>query len=123
MPGTHISVSLRDWYKYTYTSQKHIKDAESILQKALDNIERWTQKTGNNSIEKTKIIVFTRSSPGKVRPASNLKLQGQEIEEAMALKILGLTFEHRLTQNTYIKNAKIRVKKRFNILRCLAEYP
>jgi Reverse transcriptase (RNA-dependent DNA polymerase) len=108
-----------DWY--LYTSQKHIKDAEPILQKAIDNIERWTQKTGFNiSIEKTKTIVFTRSDEGNRRPALNLKLQRQQIEEVMALKILGLTFDHRLNWNAHIKDAKIRAKKRLNILRCLA---
>jgi ribonuclease HI len=108
-----------DWY--LFTSQKHIKDAEPVLQKALDNIERWTQKTGFNiSIEKTKGIVFTRSRPRNGRPALNLKLQGQQIEEVMALKILGLTFDCKLNWNTHIKDAKTRAKKRLNILRCLA---
>jgi hypothetical protein len=49
--------------------QKHIKNAKPILQKALDNIKRWTQNTGFNiTIGKTKTIVFTRSKPGNGRP-------------------------------------------------------
>jgi hypothetical protein len=90
--------------------QKHIKDAEPILQKALDNID-------NIYIEKTKTIVFTRSNQGNRIPVLTLKLQ---IEEVVALKILGLTFNHRLSGNTHIKDVKIRAKKRLNILRCLA---
>jgi hypothetical protein len=38
----------------------------------------------------------------------------------MALKILCLTFDYRLNWNAHIKDAKIRAKKRLNILRCLA---
>jgi hypothetical protein len=73
----------------------HIKDIELILQKALDNIKRFTQKQDSISIEKTKIIVCTRLNPGNGRPAFNIKLQGQQIKEVMKLKILSLIFDHR----------------------------
>jgi hypothetical protein len=65
-----------DWY--IHISQKHIKDTEPILQKALDNSVRLTLKTGI-SIVKTKTIVFTKSYPGRL--ALKLKLQGKKIEE------------------------------------------
>jgi hypothetical protein len=60
-----------DWY--IYNSQKHIEDAETVLQKELDNFERWTKKQDSISLFKT--IVFTRSKPGNGRPALNLKPQ------------------------------------------------
>jgi hypothetical protein len=87
----------------------------------LNNIEKWTQKTGFNiSAEKTKRIVFTRSRPRNGRPALDIQLNGQPIEEVIALKIFGLTFDSRLNWQTHIKDAKTRAKKRLNILRCLA---
>jgi Reverse transcriptase (RNA-dependent DNA polymerase) len=108
-----------EWY--LYKSQKQIKDAEPILQRALDNIERWTQRTGFNiSTEKTKTIVFTRSRPRNGRPAFKITLLGQTVEEVIALKILELTFDSRLTWQTHVRDAKIKAKKQLNILRCLA---
>jgi ribonuclease HI len=108
-----------DWY--VFTSQKHIKDAEPIIQRALDNIERWTQKTGFRiSVEKTKSIIFTKSSPRNGRHTFDIQLNNQAIEEVTALKILGLTFDSKLTWKTHIKDTKARAKKRLNILRCLA---
>jgi Reverse transcriptase (RNA-dependent DNA polymerase) len=108
-----------DWY--IYTSQKQIHEAERILQQVLDQIDRWTQKTGFNiSREQTKSIIFTKSRPRNGRPDLGVKLRGESIEEETTLKILGLTFDNRLTWKTHVKKAKTKAKQRLNILRCLA---
>jgi Reverse transcriptase (RNA-dependent DNA polymerase) len=104
-----------DWY--IYTSQLQIEQAKHILQQALDKIDRWAQRTGFTiSREKTKSIIFTKSKPRNGRPALDVKLRGQPIEEEVILKILGLTFDNRLTWQTHVKEAKIKAKKRLNIL-------
>jgi hypothetical protein len=93
-----------DWY--LYTCQKQIKNAEPIIHRALDNIERWTQRTGFNiSTEKTNTIVFPRSRPRNGRPAFKITLLRQTVEEVKALKILGLTFDSRLTWQTHVRRA------------------
>jgi hypothetical protein len=107
-----------DWYVYTF--QEDVKEAERILQRALDRIYQWTLRTGFNiSTEKTKAIVFTRLNP-RTPPTLELQLEGRPIEEVNTLKILGLTFDKKLSWRTHIRDAKARAMKRINILRCLA---
>jgi hypothetical protein len=55
-------INYTDWYLYRlYTSQKQNKNGEPILRRALDNIERWTQRTNYKILtQKIKTIVFTR---------------------------------------------------------------
>jgi len=108
-----------DWY--IYTSGKNITQLQHILQQALNKIDRWTQRTGFSiSREKTKCIVFTKSKPRRGQTPLTVELRGQVIEEVNSLKILGLTFDKRLTWKTHVKNAKIKAKQRLNIIRCLA---
>jgi hypothetical protein len=72
-----------------------------------------------SQLKQLKRIVFTRSRPRNGRPAFKITLLGQTVEEVIALKILGLTFDGRLTWQIHVRDAKIKAKKRLNILRWL----
>ena len=69
--------------------------AQTLLQNSLNNLQKWSLNTGFKfSSSKSVVITF-----GKRRHHTNihLSLNGQELKETSTIKLLGLTFDSRLT--------------------------
>ncbi|CAD6210682.1 GSCOCG00010925001-RA-CDS, partial [Cotesia congregata] len=69
------------------------------------------------SVSKSEYIIFSRS---KQIPETKLLLGTTELRRTTRLKLLGLTFDPKLTWKPHIHNIYTQCKKRLNILKVLA---
>jgi len=97
---------------------KNIKIVEYHLQATANHLEKWSAKTGFSfSIEKSKSITFTRkSNVGEL----NIKMNNQNIPNKTRIKILGITFNSRLTWSQHIKSLKVSTNKALNLIKLLS---
>ncbi|XP_072398259.1 uncharacterized protein [Diabrotica undecimpunctata] len=91
-----------------------------LMQTAIDNIERCSRHIGLSfSSQKTKIMRFSRKTT-KDNPI--LTYNGVLLDVIDHHKVLGLTFDSRLTWNTHIQETKGNCLKNINILKSLAHF-
>lgn len=101
-----------------FVSGKNIKTSEEILQKSLDKLQRFSEKTGFRfSKTKSKAIVFSRC---KGLQELNLSLENLKLQNTKEIKILGLTFDHRLTWIPHLKKLKDECNRSLNIIKALS---
>ena len=94
--------------------------AEEKIQRALNNIEKWTNKWRIKlAPEKTHFCLFTRC-PTHRELRTNLFLSGTRIEGAKEVNFLGIKFDETLSWHTYREDLIKRVKFRTHILSKLA---
>jgi Reverse transcriptase (RNA-dependent DNA polymerase)/RNase H len=97
--------------------------AHKKLQETANKLERWTNKTGFTiSTEKTITMMLHKKNQtaGMVPFKMSIKMRGDTIKEVKTHRILGLTFDWRLTWEAHLKDAKSKGMQRLNIIRCLA---
>ncbi|XP_072377723.1 uncharacterized protein [Diabrotica undecimpunctata] len=91
-----------------------------VLQRAVNQLSEWLKKTGLAlSTPKSKLIWFSR------RPCSQspiITLNGTPLQLVTHHKILGLSFESRLTWKQHISVVKGNAMKRLNIIKALSKY-
>lgn len=91
-----------------------------IMQEGLNNITEWAERIGFQfSASKSKLIRFTRRYP-KGQPL--LILNGSPLPQVDSIKLLGMTFDQRLTWTQHIKNVKGSCLHTMNILRTLSHH-
>jgi len=74
---------------------KNIKTVQYHLQVTAKHLEKWSAKTGFSfSIEKSNCITFTRKSN---LAELNIKMDNKNIPNKKCIKILGITFDSKLT--------------------------
>jgi endonuclease/exonuclease/phosphatase family metal-dependent hydrolase len=82
-----------DWVVYSSSALPH--PAYTNIQTVIDKIDKWTSENGFSiSNNKTKTLMISRRA--KVADEPKIRIQGQEIENVLHHKILGLTFDYRL---------------------------
>ena len=97
----------------------NISTTEALLQDTITQIQTWTSRTGFKfSQAKSKCICFTKS-PNNI-PNPTIYLQDKPIETVNNIKILGLTFDQKLTWKIHITNLTEDCRRRLNILKTIA---
>jgi hypothetical protein len=81
------------------TSHKHERICEIRIQKAIQQITKWTDDTEFQIfIEKTKSILFSQKNYQIAnRPKVNLWIKGDSIKQVRQHRMLGLIFDSRMT--------------------------
>lgn len=97
---------------------KSIKTVQNHLQETINYLEKCSAKTGFSfSTEKSNCIIFSRKpNVGDL----NIKLSNVNIINKKHIKILGITFDSRLTWSPHIKSLKIDTNKALRILKLLS---
>jgi Reverse transcriptase (RNA-dependent DNA polymerase) len=100
-----------DWM--IFTSHKDVRTCETRMQKAMQQIIKWTNDTGFQiSIEKTKSNLFSRKNYEIInRPKINIWIKEERIEQVRQHRILGLIFDSRMTSNEHILYAMAKAEK------------
>ena len=98
----------------------NIQSTTDCIQETLNKLTNWAQNTGFKFSEsKSEYIIFSRIR----RPDSrNMKLSlgTKEIRRSNQIKILGLTFDQRLTWGTHIRTLKGECLRRMNLIKSIA---
>ena len=100
-------------------SGKNTDSTQKLLQQSLNKLSTWGSRTGFIfSKTKSQHITFWRGR--KTFPPLNLALDLSSIKEVEYLRILGYTFDKRLTWAQHLKNLKTNCSTRINILKSIA---
>ena len=98
---------------------KNQETVNTFLQRALDNIIKWVKETGFKfSKSKSKCISFSNHKQKCSQP--DLYLEGEKLQTAETIKVLGLTFDKKLTWIPHLKELRTDCRRRLNILRSLS---
>ena len=102
-----------------YSSDKNYTIAQQRLQPYLEDVQTWT-KTNDLKLNasKTMTTLFT-PDPAEYRDELSLQLDNTRLPTIRNPKILGLTFDPKLTFNEHIKTSKDKAGKTINILKAL----
>jgi hypothetical protein len=101
-----------------WTAAKSKKQTYLRLQRALDDIELWCSIWRIKlNVAKTQLVNFTRK---KDKERLELKLFGQPIKEQNELKLLGVTFDKRLSFLTHCSEKAKKATMRVNLLKRLS---
>ena len=102
-----------------YSSDKNYTVAQQRLQPYLEDVQTWT-KTNDLKLNasKTMTTLFT-PDPEEYRDELSLQLDNTRLPTIRNPKILGLTFDPKLTFNEHIKTSKDKAGKTINILKAL----
>lgn len=86
------------------------------MQETVRVIEEWSYSWGFKfSVEKTKMMVFTRK---RVKDARIL-MYGRQIEQVNSFRFLGIIFDSKLNWTDHVRKVEEKCKKILNIMRCL----
>ena len=97
----------------------NLADAAEYLQKALDVLQKWGDKTGFRFSEtKSKVLICDRKRV--VNPAVTLTLNGQILPMVKEFKFLGVIFDSKLTWRSHIKMLKEKCIRKANLLKIIA---
>lgn len=104
-----------------YCIGKNIKSIERLLQSSINKLQDWTKVSGFKfSTSKTHGIHFCRLR--KHHPDPRLKIFNTNIQFVEKLKILGMTFDKKLSWKPHVQELKSECFKRLNILKSLANH-
>lgn len=97
---------------------KEIETTTKVMQKTLDGICNWSEKTGFEfSKQKFEFMGITRK---KLEKELKLFLENSLSSRKRNLKTLGLIFDEKLSWTPHIKNLKTDCIKRLNIIKSIA---
>lgn len=100
-----------------YCSGSQIITTTRFLQQALDALARWSSETGFSfSPTKTQCIIFNKK---KKEPLPILNFMNTQLPFANSIRILGLTFDHKLTWRPHLKKLKTECQSRIKTLKIL----
>jgi Reverse transcriptase (RNA-dependent DNA polymerase) len=101
-----------------YKGSANINYTLSLLQKALDDVQKWSEAWGFKfSTTKSAVVFFTQ---GTGRIDNRLTLYGVPIPVIKEIKFLGVIFDSRLTFVPHINYTKQKCLRRLNILKVTA---
>ena len=104
-----------------YCTSSDAVSACRVLQKAIDRVSNWADRTGFKfSSIKTIAVRFTRSRCTEIIPT--LTIKGNIILYEDQVKFLGMTFDKRLTWGPHIDKLKVKVKESLNILKVVSSF-
>ena len=99
---------------------KFMKCIQNQLQRTLNNIQNWSNKTGFSfSATKTSLVHFCRLRRAHQDP--ELYLNGERLPIHTELKFLGVTFDKALNWKPHIANLKKSVQPSLNLIRNLSQ--
>ena len=102
-----------------YSSDKNYTIAQQRLQPYLEDVQTWTKANDLKlNASKTMTTLFT-PDPAEYRDELSLQLDNKRLPTIRNPKILGLTFDPKLTFNEHIKTLKDKAEKTINILKAL----
>ena len=102
-----------------YSSDKNYTIAQQRLQPYLEDVQTWTKANDLKlNTSKTMTTLFT-PDPAEYRDELSLQLDNTRLPTIRNPKILGLTFDPKLTFNEHIKTSKDKAEKTINILKAL----
>lgn len=97
----------------------YLDSTKRILQELLDQLNLWTLRNGFKiSKTKTEFLIFSRTR--NTTSSINLNLGGDTIKEVEELRILGVTFDRKLTWTPHIRRLKAECLQRTNITKSIA---
>lgn len=100
-------------------SGRNIETTQKLIQSALEAVNNWAKSNGLKfSSTKTTYTIFSRSY--KVIEPIELTLENHPLIRTNSTKILGLTFDSKLTWKNHIEDLILDCKKRINILKVLS---
>ena len=102
----------------TSTHEK-VKIAERNAQIYLNKIVDWIKENKLLLADKTQVTLFT-PDPAEYNKNLNIKLEGQRIKTTKNPKILGLTFDPKLTFSEHIKNVENASKGNLRLIKALS---
>ena len=99
--------------------RKNIDLAVEYLQRDLDKLARWCAKWRIKlNPEKTKVIIFSKSRSA-IRAEPALSLYGDLLSYYPQIKVLGITFDNRMTFTKHFEEILERCNQKFHRLRIL----
>jgi hypothetical protein len=109
------------WYADDWvidTSDQNMYIAQANIQAALNNVSSWTRRKGYKISPKKTVAIHRKRIHNHRDP--DIRLNEHRLEIKNTQKILGLTFDNRITWNTHIDEVRANESKRMNLLKCLA---
>ena len=106
----------------TESSHINIEIAQNNLQPYLQNIHNWTIENNLTlNADKSTSTLFT-PDPAKYNTQLHLSINNTLIPTVKHPKVLGLTFDPKLTYAEHVKNTTTKASKTINILKTRALY-
>lgn len=100
-----------------YCSGTQIKTTTHFLQLALDSLSKWSHKTGFSfSPAKTQCIIFNKK---KNDPQPAINFLNTQLSFTNSIRILGLTFDSKLTWRPHLKKLKTECQSRLRTIKIL----
>jgi hypothetical protein len=98
----------------------NIKTTVELIQQALDELLKWSTTTGFNfSPSKTQCIIFYKKCNQNLL---HINLNNIILLYTDKIKILGMTFDHKLNWNPHLKNLKINANNNMKIIKTLSHH-
>ena len=101
-----------------YTTSSYLPSAERRLQRAINIINNWATNHGFTLSEDKIVAVNFNRKRSHAEP--NLTLNGRMIVVRDSAKLLGMTFDERLTWKAHIRNLKTECIKKLAIIQCVS---
>ena len=103
-----------------YASSRHLPSLGRRLQRAINTIENWATRHGFKFSPLKTTAVHFNPSRSRVQPP-NLTLAMHDISYSNQANFLGMTFDHKLSWETHIKNLKATCTRKLDLLKCLSK--
>ena len=102
-----------------WTVSKNIDLAAEYLQRDLDKLARWCAKWRIKlNPEKTKVMIFSKSQTA-IDAEADLSLYGDLLSYYPHIKLLGITFDNKMTFTKHFEEILERCNQKFHHLRIL----
>jgi len=103
-----------------FCSGVNIRTTVELIQQALDELLKWSTTTGFNfSPSKTQCIIFCKN---RNQNLLHINLNNIILSYTDKIKILGMTFDHKLNWNPLLKNLKINANNNMKIIKTLSHH-
>jgi len=100
-----------------YCSGSQIKTSSLFLQQALDSLAKWSSETGFSfSPSKTQCIIFNKK---RNDPLPSINFMNTQLYFTNNIRILGLTFDSKLTWRPHLKKLKTECQSRLKTIKIL----
>ncbi|XP_076626843.1 uncharacterized protein LOC143344561 [Colletes latitarsis] len=101
-------------------SGRNIKTVIKLLQTTINKLQTWSEQSGLRlSPQKTQYIIFSRQRKQN-QNLPKLYIENIEVKKVDNIKLLGLTFDSKLTWVPYMKHLKNTYTKKMNVIKTLA---
>jgi len=122
LPGSDLEAFADDTTLYaTITSSSSVADAASSLQGSVDRLHGWGQKW-RIKFEPSKSQAMTLSLHRRSWDIPTISFGGVDVPEATQLKLLGVTFDQKLSFAAHLRTVAGRANQRLGILKRAASF-